>query len=72
MAADFIEEIEQLTIHQNTVDSPLQSAIRAGNLELVLEIISQSPEDELKELLSKQNNSFETALYVAAENGHNF
>ena len=44
-------------------DSPLQSAIRVGNLELVLEIISQSPEDELKELLSKQNNSFETALY---------
>lgn len=51
-------------------DSPLQSAIRAGNLELVLEIISQSPEEELKELLSKKNNSYETALYVAAENGH--
>ncbi|KAK7396524.1 hypothetical protein VNO78_17593 [Psophocarpus tetragonolobus] len=51
-------------------DSPLQSAIRAGNLELVLEIISQSPGEELKELLSMKNNSCETALYVAAENGH--
>jgi len=51
-------------------DSPLQSAIRAGNLELVREIISQSPEGELKELLSKRNNSCETALYVAADNGH--
>jgi len=51
-------------------DSPLQSAIRAGNLELVREITSQSPEGELKELLSKRNNSCETALYVAAENGH--
>lgn len=51
-------------------DSPLQSAIRAGNLELVREITSQSPEGELKELLSKRNNSCETALYVAAENDH--
>lgn len=52
-------------------DSPLQSAIRDGNLELVMEIISQSQKDEeLKELLSRTNNSGETALYVAAENGH--
>ncbi|XP_027350144.1 ankyrin repeat-containing protein At5g02620-like [Abrus precatorius] len=51
-------------------DSPLQSAVRAGNLELVLEIISENGDKELKELLSKNNNSGETALYVAAENGH--
>lgn len=51
-------------------DTPLQSAIRAGNLELALEIISEAGEAELKELLSKQNHAGETALYVAAENGH--
>ncbi|XP_061366673.1 uncharacterized protein LOC133309842 [Gastrolobium bilobum] len=51
-------------------DSPLHSAIRAGNLELVLEIISENPDEELKELFSKKNNSGETPLYVAAENGH--
>lgn len=51
-------------------DSPLHSAIRSGNLELVLEIISGNGDEELKELLSKQNNSGETALYVAAEHGH--
>lgn len=51
-------------------DSPLHSATRAGNLELVREIISRNRDEELKELLSKQNNPGETALYVAAENGH--
>lgn len=51
-------------------DTPLQSAIRAGNLELAQEIISENGDAELKELLSKQNHSGETALYVAAENGH--
>ncbi|MED6110568.1 hypothetical protein PIB30_044333 [Stylosanthes scabra] len=49
-------------------DSPLHSAIRAGNMELVLGIISENGEEELKELLSKTNYSGETALYVAAEN----
>lgn len=51
-------------------DFPLHLAIRAGNLELVLEIISENQDEDLKELLSKRNNSGETALYVAAENGH--
>jgi ankyrin repeat protein len=52
-------------------DSHLHSAIRVGNSELVLEIISENQgEEELKELFSKQNNSGETALYIAAENGH--
>ncbi|QHO19594.1 Ankyrin repeat-containing protein [Arachis hypogaea] len=37
-------------------------------MELVLGIISENGEEELKELLSKTNNSGETALYVAAEN----
>ena len=31
MAADFIEEIEQLTIHQNTVDSWKWKAVPSGN-----------------------------------------
>ncbi|KAF7818549.1 ankyrin repeat-containing protein [Senna tora] len=51
-------------------DTALQSAIRAGNLELAREIISENGDAELKELLSKQNRYGETALYVAAENGH--
>lgn len=51
-------------------DSHLHSAIRVGNLELVLEIISENQGDELKELFSMRNNSSETALYIAAENGH--
>ncbi|KAL4605213.1 hypothetical protein ACB092_09G012800 [Castanea dentata] len=50
-------------------DTPLHTAARAGNLELVVEIISNTEEAELKQLLSKQNNSGETALYVAAEHG---
>ncbi|EEF37338.1 ankyrin repeat-containing protein At5g02620 [Ricinus communis] len=51
-------------------DSPFHAAARAGNLETVLEIVSETDEAELKELLSKQNQSGETALYVAAEYGH--
>ncbi|XP_073062932.1 ankyrin repeat-containing protein At5g02620-like [Primulina eburnea] len=48
-------------------DTALHSAVREGDLEVVLEILSNSEEDELKELLSKQNQSGETALYVASE-----
>ncbi|KAL0333315.1 UNVERIFIED_CONTAM: Ankyrin repeat-containing protein [Sesamum angustifolium] len=51
-------------------DTELHSAARAGNLEVVLEIIGGSGEEELKKLLSEQNQSGETALYVGAECGH--
>ncbi|KAH6798766.1 Ankyrin repeat family protein [Perilla frutescens var. frutescens] len=51
-------------------DSALHSAARAGDLVVVLEIINGGGEEELKEVLSKQNQSGETALYVAAECGH--
>lgn len=51
-------------------DTPLHSLARAGNLEVALEIITNTGDDELKELLSKQNQSGETALYVAAEYGY--
>lgn len=51
-------------------DSALHSAARSGNLELILEIISATEGEELRELVSKQNQSGETALYVAAECGH--
>jgi hypothetical protein len=50
-------------------DTPLHTAAREGNLELAMEILSNSEEAELKQLLSKQNHSGETALYVAAESG---
>ncbi|KAI4300174.1 hypothetical protein L6164_033582 [Bauhinia variegata] len=51
-------------------DTPLHLAVRAGNLELVLGIIAEKGETEVKELLSKQNHFGETALFIAAENGH--
>lgn len=62
---------KQLTAKRD--DSALHSAAREGNLEVVVEIIDGcgcGGEEELKELLSKQNQSGETALYAAAECGH--
>lgn len=50
-------------------DTPLHSAARQGDLALVIEILTTPGEAELKELLEKQNQSGETALYVAAEYG---
>ncbi|XXG58552.1 hypothetical protein AAC387_Pa04g0840 [Persea americana] len=49
-------------------DTPLHSAARERNLELVIELL-EGTEGEMNESLSKQNQSGETALYVAAEYG---
>ncbi|KAK8659910.1 hypothetical protein V6N13_030100 [Hibiscus sabdariffa] len=58
-------------VTSKTDDTPLHSAVRAGDFELFLEIISGSIEDgELEDLLSKRNQFGETALYVAAECGY--
>ncbi|KAL5581099.1 hypothetical protein UlMin_013541 [Ulmus minor] len=51
-------------------DTPLHSASRAGNITVAREILSSTEEAELKDLLAKQNQSGETALYVAAEYGY--
>uniref|UniRef100_A0A7N0RA55 PGG domain-containing protein n=1 Tax=Kalanchoe fedtschenkoi TaxID=63787 RepID=A0A7N0RA55_KALFE len=51
-------------------DTPLHSAARAGNLAVVMDVLTGTEESELQELLSKQNQSGETALYVAAEYGY--
>ncbi|XP_020108474.1 ankyrin repeat-containing protein At5g02620 isoform X2 [Ananas comosus] len=51
-------------------DTPLHSAARAGNLAVVKEILSGTNDEELKDLLSKQNQAGETALFVAAEYGY--
>lgn len=51
-------------------DSALHSAARAGNVTVVKEILVGAGEAELKDLVSKQNQSGETALYVAAEYGY--
>ncbi|KAL3518269.1 hypothetical protein ACH5RR_020858 [Cinchona calisaya] len=51
-------------------DTALHSAARAGNPKAIWVIINESSEEELLELLSKQNSSGETALYVAAEYGY--
>ncbi|KAK1271210.1 Ankyrin repeat-containing protein [Acorus gramineus] len=51
-------------------DTPLHLAARAGNVTLVKDILSGCDGGRLKDLLSRQNQDEETALYVAAENGH--
>ncbi|CAI9105279.1 OLC1v1004170C1 [Oldenlandia corymbosa var. corymbosa] len=51
-------------------DTALHSAARAGNSKAVWEILGESTEEELIELLAKQNSAGETALYVAAEYGY--
>ncbi|XP_010260012.1 PREDICTED: ankyrin repeat-containing protein At5g02620-like [Nelumbo nucifera] len=58
---------KQLTGKRN--DTPLHTAARGGRLEVAKEILSGAKDEELKELLIKQNQSGETALYVAAEYG---
>lgn len=51
-------------------DSPLHTAARSGNIAAVKEILTNTEESELNELLAKQNQAGETALYVAAEYGY--
>ncbi|KAF5180383.1 Ankyrin repeat-containing protein [Thalictrum thalictroides] len=51
-------------------DTPLHSASRAGNLVEIMDVLTKTGDVELRELLSKQNHSGETALYVAAEYGY--
>ncbi|KAL3329950.1 hypothetical protein AABB24_034022 [Solanum stoloniferum] len=52
-------------------DSPLHLAARAGSLGKVKEIVQKFDNSKgIKELLSLQNHQGETALYIAAENGH--
>uniref|UniRef100_A0A7C9A7K5 PGG domain-containing protein n=1 Tax=Opuntia streptacantha TaxID=393608 RepID=A0A7C9A7K5_OPUST len=50
-------------------DTKLHAAARAGNLSEVMEILNGTEEQQLKELLIKQNQAGETALYSAAEYG---
>lgn len=50
-------------------DTSLHIAIRAGDINSALEILSSTDEQKLNELLSKTNHSGETPLYVAAEYG---
>ncbi|PSR90022.1 Ankyrin repeat-containing protein [Actinidia chinensis var. chinensis] len=52
-------------------DTPMHSASRAGQIGVVMEILTGADgEDELLELLVRQNQAGETALYVAAEYGY--
>jgi ankyrin repeat protein len=51
-------------------DTPLHTSARGGNLAAVTEVFSSTGDAELKELLEKQNQAGETALYVAAEYGY--
>ncbi|KAL1545184.1 ankyrin repeat-containing protein-like protein [Salvia divinorum] len=51
-------------------DSALHSAARAGNLMAIQDMIEDVAEEDLIEVLSKENWAGETALYVAAEYGY--
>ncbi|MCE3050691.1 hypothetical protein HAX54_047891 [Datura stramonium] len=51
-------------------DSVLHSLARAGNLVETRKILDNTREEELVELLVKQNSAGETPLYVAAEYGY--
>ncbi|GAU27194.1 hypothetical protein TSUD_107850 [Trifolium subterraneum] len=51
-------------------DTHLHSAARAGNLDVVRDTLNFTEEDGLIELLARQNQDGETALYVAAEYGY--
>ncbi|XP_061354079.1 ankyrin repeat-containing protein At5g02620-like [Gastrolobium bilobum] len=51
-------------------DTPLHSAARTGNLAVLKDTLNGTEEGELRELLAKQNQAGETALYVAAEYGY--
>ncbi|KAK7257760.1 hypothetical protein RIF29_31975 [Crotalaria pallida] len=51
-------------------DTPLHSAARAGDLDVIKDTLSGTDESEVHKLLAKQNQAGETALYVAAEYGH--
>ncbi|KAM0940079.1 putative ankyrin repeat-containing domain, PGG domain, ankyrin repeat-containing domain superfamily [Dioscorea sansibarensis] len=51
-------------------DTPLHLAARAGNAVNVEKILVECDQSSLNDLVSKQNQDGETALYVAAENGH--
>lgn len=61
---------KQITARRD--DTPLHTAVREGKTEIVLEMIGEYDGDgvKLKDLLAEQNQSGETALYVAAESGH--
>lgn len=68
-----MKEIKKTMSKQMTArrdDTPLHTAVREGKTELLLEMIGEYDGVELKELLAEQNQSGETALYVAAEYGH--
>lgn len=51
-------------------DTPLHLAARAGNMVGVMKILLDCNDSHLKDLISKQNQDGETALYVAVEMGH--
>lgn len=51
-------------------DTPLHSAARSGDLTAVQKIVSETKDEELKDMLCKQNQAGETALYVACESGN--
>ncbi|KAF5742789.1 ankyrin repeat-containing protein [Tripterygium wilfordii] len=51
-------------------DLQLHLTARAGNLSRIKEILQSCDENDLKQLLVKQNTEGETPLYAASENGH--
>lgn len=51
-------------------ETAMHSAARSGNIVAIQEIFDDSAEDELANLLFKENSAGEKALYIAAEYGY--
>ncbi|GAA0172713.1 phosphatase modulator [Lithospermum erythrorhizon] len=51
-------------------DTDLHSWTRAGNINSIREVLNNTEEEKLAEMLAKQNSAGETPLYVAAEYGY--
>ncbi|KAG9158649.1 hypothetical protein Leryth_022000 [Lithospermum erythrorhizon] len=51
-------------------DTELHSWARAGNINAIREVLNNTEEEKLVEMLAKQNSAGETPLYVAAEYGY--
>ncbi|WCJ28236.1 ankyrin repeat family protein [Euphorbia peplus] len=51
-------------------DTAFHAAAREGSLEVIVKMLEGMNEEELKEVISKQNQSGETPIYVAAESGN--
>ncbi|KAJ3708548.1 hypothetical protein LUZ61_012253 [Rhynchospora tenuis] len=65
----FLKEQSLLQAHNNKFETPLHTAAKVGNEEVVRDLIQLNP-DEVRDTLSKTNANGDTALHVAANHNH--